>query len=322
MALGLGFRMKMKLGLIFIMLGQALGCMKDSDKKIVYGPEVPLDTVVSSLKNAIGPTDSPEQIAKNEFVAYETTRQIRGLPEISLLSQTAITVVDKKVTTNQWQINNTEELQFYDINDPSKKLPKIIREDHQCWKKSSKELSDCEIDVAKNNFKKALNEAASQSRQYKEWANDLTNSSRFFNFSFEDQIYPYKQMASKKCLFANSDNPNAPTCSYHQVSSQKYKIDPPRAVKNSSNCRNIPNCQIDVTVVEFDEVNWDADPVDGYKVHYKFVISPDVPQLSRRLQICKQGSVQVKIPDKPIEEAPRFLVTFCDTVVDFIPGTL
>lgn len=313
MALGMGFHMKNKLFLITIILMQTLGCMKDLDKKLTYGPEVPRNIVVSSLKTAIGPTDSPEQILKDEFVHFETTRQIRGIPEVSLLSQTAITVVDRKVTTNQWQINHVEVLQNYDLSDSNNVPPKIISEDHQCWEKSSQNASECEIDVA---AKKQSNKMA---QDYKEAANDLTNTDRFFNFSFEDQIYPFKQMGTKQCIF---EDPEIPTeCSYHNVSTKTFKAVPPAAVKNSDNCRNIPNCLIDVTVIEFDEVNWDVDP-EGHKIHYRFVISPDVPKLSRRLQVCKQGSVQIKIPDKPIEEAPRFLVTFCDTVLDFIPGTL
>lgn len=314
MAVGLGLCMKNKLFLVALVLLQTLGCMKDSDKKIAYGPEVPLDLVVRSLKTAIGPTDSPEQILKEEFVYFETTRQIRGIPEISVLSQTAITVVDRKVTSNQWQINSVEEIQYYNLNDSTNIPPKIIREDHQCWEKSSNVFSECEIDVA------VKNKQNKPSREYKESANDLTNTSRFFNFSFEDQIFPFKQMNTKHCVFGNPED-KTEECSYHNISSKTYRVEPPPAVNNSANCQNIPKCLIDVTILEFDEVNWKYDP-EGYKIHYKFAISPDVPKLSRRLQVCKQGSVQIRIPDKPAEEAPRFLITFCDTVVDFIPGKL
>jgi hypothetical protein len=308
MVVGMGFRMKNKIFLTLILLVQALGCMKAPEKKIEYGQEVPVDLVVKVMKTAIGPSDSPEQILKDEFLNIETTREIRGRPEIDLLSQVAITVVDRKVTKNQWQIKNTEEIKNYDLEHPSDSPPAIIREDHQCINKNSFKRETCEIEDS-------LNILDLTSKKYKESMNDLTNTSRHFNFLFEDQIYPFKQLNPK----SNSDD--EPIITFHNLSSEKVSIAPPKAVVESEKCNNIPNCKINVTVVEFDQVNWAID-LQGYKIHYKFVISPDVPQLSRRLQVCKQGSVQVRVPDKPIEEAPRFLVTFCDTVVNFKSGSL
>jgi len=310
--------MKNKYLFVVILMTQSLGCMKDTDKKVEYGPEVPIDLVVKVMKTAIGSTDTPEQILNGEFTDIVTTREIRGQPEIAVLSQIALTVVDRKESTNQWQVKNTEQIQYYNLENPKNNPPLIIREDHQCWNKSSLNMENCEINVlAQKQLSHPIQKQSSQ--EYKESINDLMNTKRHFNFSFEDQIVPFKQMQTSVCV-TDPENPDS-ICTYHNVSSKKMKIAPPQAVQQSANCANIPNCQINVTVVEFDEVHWEFS-VDGYKLHYKFVISPDVPQLSRRLQICKQGSVLVPISNKPLEEAPRFLVTFCDTVANFIPGSL
>lgn len=288
-------------------------CVKAPDSKVEYGSAVSFKSVIEALENASGPDDSPEHIHKEEFAEIITTREIRGQAKVDLLSQVGITVVDKSITSHQWQIKTTEALLLYDLNNPSQTPPLIIREDHQCWDQTSLRLSNCEID-ANNQLNKRNLEPTSD--RLKESLNDLNTTARHFNFIFEDQVYPFKQMEPDQCLFSGT---NQRHCTYHDLNTQQLTIDPPKSVQDSEYCENLPDCKINATIVEFDEVNWKY-AAEGYKIHYRFVLSSDVPQLSRRLQVCKQGSIQVKIPEKPIEEAPRFLVTFCDTVVNFKQG--
>jgi len=316
------------------LLLQLIGCLKEPDKKIKYGPEVPVDLVIQSLKSAQGPTHSPLQILKGESVKIETTREIRGRPVIDVLTKLSIEVLETKETSHQWQVRSKEIFKHYDLDAPFQEPPEIIDEDHQCWIKENMKREDCEIDsmtaflgdtiTSQANSSRNANSASDSQNLSKKPIYDLLNTERHFSFLMEEHLYPYKQLLPLK--YQSVDNPATGSSefqsrTFHNHTVTKVILAPPAAVQNAENCQGIPNCKINATILEFDEVNWKLDP-NGYKIHYKFAISPDVPQLSRNLQVCKQGSIQVKLPDKPIEEAPRFLVTFCDTVLDFKRGTL
>ncbi len=115
--------------------------------------------------------------------------------------------------------------------------------------------------------------------------------------------------------------PSSKAKTYHKLTVNRGKIEPPEAVKNSTNCRNIPQCLINASIVDYDIVDWSRSP-EGTKIHIHFIISPDVPQLARILESCQQGSIPVPQPGDDSLNPPRLLVTLCDTVSDFIPGQL
>lgn len=271
----------------FLLLGLTAGCIKEPNKKLVYGPEVTQQQVASELDQAIGVSDSPALIRKNEFVGRETTRMIRGRPVLDILNTTEVTVVDRLETTTQWQIKEVEKIQNYSPGDPTQTPPPIVREDHKCWSKETLEQVECDVVPSPVRTLAAAG-------------------------LIENQLKPFSH-------FQQSATSADKTVSYHNLTVNKLKAAPPGAVAQDTQCQGIPDCQINITQIEFDRVTW-TDTPEGYKIHYSIKISQDVPQLSRFLESCQQGSVQVLQPGQSAENAPRYLVTFCEAVKNFIRG--
>jgi hypothetical protein len=115
------------------------------------------------------------------------------------------------------------------------------------------------------------------------------------------------------------DQSEDPRVTYHQLKLTERTIAPPNLVRESANCGGIVNCQINITDVEFDQVNWRAYN-KGDKIHIKITTSKDVPYLSRILEKCQQGSVPIKQEGKPEKDWTRLLVTFCETIRNFKKG--
>lgn len=266
-----------------------LGCVKEPTQEIDYGVEVPKEEVASTLQKAVGSTDSPGLIRAEEVVLREITRFIRGRPVLDILSTSEVTVVQKIETANQWQVKDVEKLQNYDPTDPTNISQPIVREDHKCWNKETLDIEECEIVPLPL---KSLNVPS----------------------NIEGHLQPFSHFKQKS---VESEK----TITYHNLKTQIFETSPPESVTKSPNCQEIPNCRITVTQIEFDRVNWTENP-EGYKIHYTLKLSKDVPQMSRFLESCQQGSVQVLQPNQDPKSAPRYLITFCDTVKNFVAGKL
>lgn len=269
----------------FLCLLTLTGCIKEPKTEIDYGPEVPQTKLASELQLAIGESDSPALLRKEEFVGRETTRVIRGRPVIDVLSTTEVTIVERNETARQWQIKDVEKVQSYDPGDPTNTPAPIVREDHKCWNKATFEREECEIALK----------------------------------AFRNQPSLVEERLKPMSHFQTKANDPAKTVTYHNLIITKTQEPPPDAVVKDAGCRGINNCLINVTQMEFDRVDW-TENTEGYKIHYTLKISQDVPSMSRFLQSCQQGSVQVLQPGQDEKTAPRYLVTFCDTVKNFIPG--
>jgi hypothetical protein len=263
------------------------GCVKEPTTALVYGKEVDRETVAAELQKAMGPNDSPALIQREEAVLREATRVIRGRPVVDVLSTSEVTVVEKIESTHQWQIKDVERLQNYDPSNPTNTPPPIIREDHKCWSKETLDREECELVPTP-----LMNLRAGR--------------------TIDERLQPFAQ-------FQQTAAAPEKTISYHNLHTRSYVGSPPEAVANAANCRGLPHCQLHITEIEFDRVNW-ADSPEGYKIHYKLRVSQDVPEMSRFLQSCQQGSVQVQQPGQDPKSSPRFLVTYCETVRDFMPG--
>lgn len=291
MALGMGFSMMQvwmkhwtKTALLTLLLA---GCVEAPSTQIVYGPEVTKESVATELQKAIGPADSPALIRKEEAVLKETSRFIRGRPILDILNTSEVTVVERIETATQWQIKEVEKLQNFDLANPGIVPPPIVREDHKCWNKVSFAQEQCEI---------------------------ATTATALRKTPADSWLRPFSE-------FQQAAEPAEKTVTYHNLTKKTYLARPPEAVMNSLRCQDIPDCMIVVTEIEFDRVNW-VDQPEGYKIHYRLKVSPDVPQLSRFLETCQQGSVQVLQPGQDPKQAPRFLVTFCETVRNYLPGQI
>ncbi len=263
-----------------------ISCMKEPKTEITYGPPIQRKKIALELQKAIGEDDSPGDFRKEDAVLKENTRQIRGRAAIDVLSRTNFTIVDRIEIENQWQISVTENFQQFDPGNPTHLIDPIIREDPRCFNKETFIRENCETPSLR------LNQKNTQEK--------------------EAYLVPLN-------VFQQSTLEDDEILSYHNLIVKNYRIAPPIYLERDPQCGGIPDCLINVTEVGFDRVNWTNDP-NGYKIHFSLKISKDVPQLARYLETCQQGSVQIISEGQDPKTAPRFLVTFCETVRDFKQG--
>lgn len=99
---------------------------------------------------------------------------------------------------------------------------------------------------------------------------------------------------------------------YHELHVEKEIQAAPPLVSRAPDCRGIPDCQIRVTRIRFDEVSWYSD-TEYEKHRYTLEISPDVPYLGKVISECLAGQV-------PYEKRTVYLRQ-CQTLLDFTFGT-
>lgn len=271
---------------IFSFLLLLTNCIKEPKTEISYGPPIQRKKIALELQKAIGVDDSPGAFRKEDAVLKENTRQIRGRAAIDVLSRTNFTIVDRIELANQWQISVTENFQQFDPGNPTHLIDPIIREDPRCFNKETFVRENCESP--------SLNLNQKSTQENEAYLNPLN-------------------------VFQQSSLEDEEILSYHNLIVKNYRVAPPISLERDAQCDGIPECLINITEVNFDRVNWTNDP-NGYKIHFSLKISKDVPQLARYLETCQQGSVQVISEGQDPKTAPRFLVTFCETVRDFKQG--
>ncbi|MNL47161.1 hypothetical protein D3C87_1699300 [compost metagenome] len=110
----------------------------------------------------------------------------------------------------------------------------------------------------------------------------------------------------------------ADSCSLscHNLKVSETVIAAPELVQRREDCGGLPDCKMRKKNISFD---WVLDvkrgsSIEQQKVTYSVGISPDAPYLSRLMNYCYRGVVQVP------NSAQRVLVTICNDVKDFKIG--
>ena len=111
------------------------------------------------------------------------------------------------------------------------------------------------------------------------------------------------------------DSGNFPeTCHQLKVSDFQFKV--PIAAANQHNCADSTNCFINARKVELDIVRKYQKDKDGKpnRTHYTVVISPEVPFLSRILQLCSRGIYDIS------DSGQKILADICYSVNNYAAG--
>lgn len=98
---------------------------------------------------------------------------------------------------------------------------------------------------------------------------------------------------------------------YHDLHVETEIQSAPPLVRQDANCRGVPDCQIRVTRIRFDQVNWYSTE-DYDKLRYTLEISPDVPYLGRVISDCVSTQV-------PYEQRTVYIKE-CQVLLDFAYG--
>ncbi|MFZ3231296.1 MAG: hypothetical protein WA160_13895 [Pseudobdellovibrio sp.] len=111
------------------------------------------------------------------------------------------------------------------------------------------------------------------------------------------------------------DTGKAPeTC--HNLTSTDIKYRVPVAAATQHGCTDVTNCLIDAKKIEYDVIEKTVIGKDGKprRTHYSLVMSPNVPFLSRILQLCTRGIYELSSSNQNI------LVDMCYTINSYSFG--
>ena len=120
------------------------------------------------------------------------------------------------------------------------------------------------------------------------------------------KIVDLKNMIVKQDENFSADKPTA--TKYYNLKHHEGPVAAPDAVKQKANCLGLHDCQMFVTHMEYDEVNWYRDG-SLKRVRWTYEISPDGPYLAAMTTVCAAQEV-------PYEDT-RVYVRNCRYVVDF-----
>ncbi|MCB0407793.1 MAG: hypothetical protein KDD34_06280 [Bdellovibrionales bacterium] len=120
------------------------------------------------------------------------------------------------------------------------------------------------------------------------------------------------QLFSEKQIETMSEERTPVRTTFHDLFVSREVQSPPLVVQERPHCSEVPNCQLHVTKIQFDQILWYAEG-DYSKVRYNLEIAPEAPFLSRILSDCVATSVPY--------QGRRYYVKNCKNVLDFWYGT-
>lgn len=95
---------------------------------------------------------------------------------------------------------------------------------------------------------------------------------------------------------------------YHNLRVKTDFVDPPESVRLKEGCGGVRNCQIPITMIAFDEADWQPDGTFN-KSLYRYAFSSETPYLANLINGCMTTYVAV--------ETRNYLVTQCKVLRDF-----
>lgn len=121
----------------------------------------------------------------------------------------------------------------------------------------------------------------------------------------------FESLAFGSC-YDSGDFPE--TCHQLKVSDIQFKV--PIAAANQHNCVDSTNCFINARKIEFDIIRKYQKDKDGKpkRTHYTVILSPEVPFLSRVLQLCSRSIYEISNSNQKI------LADICYSVNNYAAG--
>ncbi|MNJ92702.1 hypothetical protein D3C87_103760 [compost metagenome] len=273
----------MKYLLPIAMLFSLTSCLEQPDMSNDDGPQASVSDVQNALSNAWG-DNYPTTMEKGEFVFKTRTQKIQDYTP-RLVFQEGVTISEKDRVANKFNytfLHQTEEI----TNTGESKLS--TTEHHM------------ELDAPSSLM-----------------AQDVKTQS--LSFGVQTILGLMQVCIKSEDLQKECDELAADKCDLrcHNLTVTETKVPVPELARQRENCAGVPNCELKMKNVAFDlilEIK-KGNATEKQKVRYMTSISRDVPYMSRLMNYCYRGLVQ------PQGTSQKVLVTVCNDVKDFRPGT-
>ena len=278
----------MKIALLAPLLILALASCDDGAQglKVDYGAEVPITEIQKAIVAGVRGID-PSATELGAAVQYTTTQYIAGGQVVNLLGATVLVVIER------------EEIAASAPN------PAMVR---------------LRFRESKTDFGTRPGESSNTIER--EFIEVFEKASLAPSYAVEAKGAPIALSDPAVSTMARAFASEGTKVTFHKLSSSSSTGLPPVPVTEKANCRDVPNCTMTYNKVSFDQVAWRADGPE--KIHFDFVVSPDVPQISgfnmSPLFPYYQGLVKscVTLLVKVGEGHDKTLLMECQQVQDFL----
>ena len=297
----------LKYSLVLASTVGVLSCMKQPELEEESTPAT-LEAVQNSLVDAWGSV-SPLTMLKGDFVYQETEQKIDTMdPKLAL--QEGITVSNITETDKEYDYTFLYQSAVISGDNASQST----REDHRTVVKqtaasepapslTTTDLSQASVKMAQLNLHKLSS--------VKTMADDLQMTLGFERLIMLAQSCKMTDALQKYCRENLKVDSCEIKCSNLIATSEVRPA--PDLMKAQANCGGLPNCQMNVKTVTFD---WaillkTGNNTEKQKVTYTLSMTQDLPFLSRVLDYCSRGLVQVP------NSTTKVLVSVCNRLKNF-----
>ena len=238
--------------LLALLLG---GCKAEElGEPVDYGPEVTAEEVMSAISAPVA-TSVPTETKVGAFVHFIHTQTVAAGQYTSLLGETGQGISAREDVGDAIKYTLRERRITYSQGEVAQDL---VREFNLYFDKpGSTSASSLSVDAGPENSTLSLGEGVRLSEQRKAAGARLLRSF----LATKDKV---EQLDTK--------------VTYHKLETAQFRAPPPKLVAQIPGCLGIPDCLITYNKISFDQVFWD-DPA-GERIHFDFVVSPNVPQTS------------------------------------------
>lgn len=299
-------RSYLKYPLLLALTAGTLSCMKQPELEESDTPAT-LESVQSSLVDAWG-TVSPLTMLKGDFLYQETEQKIDTM-DAKLALQEGITVSNITETSKEYDYTFLYQSAVISGDNASQST----REDHRSVVKDTN--GNTNSTLAQDNVSQAALKVAQLNlhklSSVKTMADDLQMTlgfERLIMLAYSCKMTDDLQKYCKENLKVDSCELK---CSNLSATSEVRPA--PDLMKAQPNCGGLPNCQMNVKTVSFD---WaillkTGNITEKQKVTYTLSMTQDLPFLSRVLDYCSRGLVQIP------NSSTKVLVTVCNKLKNF-----
>lgn len=298
---------------IFILLVGSLSCMKKPNMDENATPATPQE-VQKALSQSWGQAD-PLTMTPNDFVYHETEQRLEQ-QDPRLVLQEGITVSKKEESANEFDYTFLYQSAVISGNQSQQST----REDHRCVAKTQSGCSQPAIatvpgsvaqsDTAATAAVKTLSrmQAAAEVKPYSSDLQMTLGFERFVGLIYSCVKSDALDKYCKEELGADSCDIK---CS-NLVSTDEVQDAPP-LMKAQPNCGDLPDCKLRLHRVSFD---WSfvlkkGTSAQTQKINYTIALSPDLPFLSRVVEYCSRGLIDIP------QTGNKVLVSICNRVKNY-----